>query len=290
MDIVREIMVLAKSLVSSPPPAEPALNVIRFDPRKSTLYAEFPNGIYAIEGLTRAEGEHIITVGPKAISVDWVRKFNKPFRKVAGRLGFGRDFYIPKDITDSNGKKLDVKMIPPTQEADITFYTYEYTSVLGEKRYYLLSFWGRSNKPLINVYYKSDSSRQSKIDELTESARSHKERIQNRREERKQYRHNYKVDDVLVSSWGYEQTNIDFYQVVGVGEKSIKIRKIGKKQVSSRGQQDGVVPVRNNFIGPVFTSIPNPHGYVKVHKGGFGSASKWRDGGIAWETSFGYGH
>ena len=40
-----------------------------------------------------------------------------------------------------------------------------------------------------------------------------------------------KVGDIFYSSWGYDQTNIDFYEVVGVTKsgKSVKIREIAKK-------------------------------------------------------------
>jgi len=38
-----------------------------------------------------------------------------------------------------------------------------------------------------------------------------------------------KVGDILVSSWGYDQTNIDFYKVVKKSESSVWLQKLGKK-------------------------------------------------------------
>jgi len=36
-----------------------------------------------------------------------------------------------------------------------------------------------------------------------------------------------KVGDVFESSWGYEQTNVDFFQVIAlVGEKSVRVREV----------------------------------------------------------------
>jgi hypothetical protein len=36
-----------------------------------------------------------------------------------------------------------------------------------------------------------------------------------------------KVGDILESSWGYDQTNIDFYQVIAlVGKASVKLQKM----------------------------------------------------------------
>lgn len=36
-----------------------------------------------------------------------------------------------------------------------------------------------------------------------------------------------KVGDIFCSSWGYEQTNVDFFQVIAlVGEKSVRVREV----------------------------------------------------------------
>ena len=37
-----------------------------------------------------------------------------------------------------------------------------------------------------------------------------------------------KVNDIFYSSWGYDQTNIDFYQVIDVLPNSVKVVKIGE--------------------------------------------------------------
>lgn len=39
-------------------------------------------------------------------------------------------------------------------------------------------------------------------------------------------KHNIKPGDIFYNSWGYEQTNIDFYQVVSTTAKTITLRKI----------------------------------------------------------------
>jgi len=58
----------------------------------------------------------------------------------------------------------------------------------------------------------------------------------------------FKVDDVLVSSWGYEQTNIDFFQVVKAGAKTVMLRPIGSKVVDVIGWlSETVEPVLGDF-------------------------------------------
>jgi hypothetical protein len=52
-----------------------------------------------------------------------------------------------------------------------------------------------------------------------------------------------KLGDILYSSWGYDQTNIDFYKVVKVSEFSVWIQELGKKIVEITGwAHEKVVP------------------------------------------------
>lgn len=51
------------------------------------------------------------------------------------------------------------------------------------------------------------------------------------------------VGDIFVSSWGWEQTNIDFYKVVAKTKARIKVVAIGKDRVSGDGWTGRVVPV-----------------------------------------------
>jgi hypothetical protein len=67
----------------------------------------------------------------------------------------------------------------------------------------------------------------------------------------------FKVGDLFYDSWGYDQTNIDFYQVVGVGKMSVVIREIASKGVE--GTQgfmcEDVVPMKGVFTGEPITKI-----------------------------------
>jgi len=38
-----------------------------------------------------------------------------------------------------------------------------------------------------------------------------------------------KINDIFVNTWGYEQTNVDFYKVVGLTKKSVKIQQLKQK-------------------------------------------------------------
>jgi len=64
-----------------------------------------------------------------------------------------------------------------------------------------------------------------------------------------------KTGDIFYNSWGYDQTNIDWYQVVGITKsgKSVKIREIGAQIAGAPGCSDmsgRSTPVKGAFISP----------------------------------------
>ena len=68
-------------------------------------------------------------------------------------------------------------------------------------------------------------------------------------------RHTFKVGDFLYQSWGYDQTNIDFFQIIEVLPKSVKIRPISQIMVkNSEGFMcENVMPDKDNFTGESIT-------------------------------------
>jgi hypothetical protein len=73
---------------------------------------------------------------------------------------------------------------------------------------------------------------------------------------------------ILVSSWGYDQTNIDFYQVVGFtpSGKSVRLRAIESAHVEDTGfMSERVRPVPNAFTSKPMTKRINPaHEYISL--------------------------
>lgn len=57
------------------------------------------------------------------------------------------------------------------------------------------------------------------------------------------------LGDIYYSSWGYEQTNVTFYQVVRLTNKSVWFETIAKKTVEQlSSMSEKVMPVPNQFI------------------------------------------
>ncbi|MBO0596960.1 hypothetical protein I2485_07020 [Nesterenkonia sp. E16_7] len=81
--------------------------------------------------------------------------------------------------------------------------------------------------------------------------------------------HGLPVGTVLVSSWGYDQTNIDFYEVTKATPKTVLIRPIST--VKEDGEAWGhytASPQRGAFTGDAFRcKVQDPHGqpWVKIN-------------------------
>lgn len=56
-----------------------------------------------------------------------------------------------------------------------------------------------------------------------------KERLDAKRAARESFINPYKVGDILHSSWGYDQTNVEFFEVVAVRPRALKIRQVEAK-------------------------------------------------------------
>lgn len=61
--------------------------------------------------------------------------------------------------------------------------------------------------------------------------------------------HDVKVGDVFRCSWGYDQTNIDYYECTAVLGQMIEIRAIAQEAEEAGFMQGQCVPVPGKFIG-----------------------------------------
>lgn len=78
-----------------------------------------------------------------------------------------------------------------------------------------------------------------------------------------------KVGDIFHYSWGYEQTNCDYFQVVGLkGNKSVIIREIAYKITETIGYESYKVrPVKDSFLKDSQFITNNEVGALKQVKG-----------------------
>lgn len=182
-----------------------------------------------------------------------------------------RSFYAPKnsEIITPEGTDLDIRI---REENGV---------------WYGVAFAGKANRPMWNYRFRNREQLDKQIADTISSRKSHMDYKQKRQQERQEYKHTLVVGDILYSSWGYDQTNVDFYQVTAVGQKSVKIRQIEQKVVGSSTGSESVVGVPNRFAGPEETKLVRPGDSVRLTS--YSSAYKW-DGKPKYQTAAGFGH
>lgn len=131
-------------------------------------------------------------------------------------------------------------------------------------------------KRMESYYFKTEQRREEWIKELITKITNRLQREAQEKELKKSIRENmkhpYQVGQILYTSWGYDQTNVNFYQITEVGEKSIKLREICGESVSiTSSDSDRVKPTKDSFRGEEFkkkvgfyVSDNKPRFYVKI--------------------------
>ncbi len=82
--------------------------------------------------------------------------------------------------------------------------------------------------------------------------------------------------DILVSHWGYDQTNVDFYYVIKKTGLGVSLIPMGEKIVEYKDMSGRVVPGEPNFTAkPINRKIKKYTGGVYVRINSFSYARKW---------------
>ena len=141
--------------------------------------------------------------------------------------------------------------------------------------------------------FRSKESMQKKIDALIEGRIKWKEEVKKRRAERYQP-HNVKVGDIFYSSWGYDQTNIDYFKITKlIGKNKVEYAKVSTNILYDNDStlhksQDKTTPGSN--VGKSVRGLINmTGGRPSISIESFASAYPW-DGKPLYQTASGYGH
>ena len=154
-------------------------------------------------------------------------------------------------------------------------------------RFYWKTFTRKSMKPQLNYYgIDRDRMHQSISNWATNLESREAEKIA-RREANKGGTAEINLGDVFYTSWGYDQTNVDFFQVVGYkGKTMLKLRKIAKEQVT----ESKVRAVKDTFTSDeILEKRYNPK-YKSVKISSVETGWLDTDGATHYETPWGMGH
>lgn len=192
----------------------------------------------------------------------------------------GRTVYLPVEVASQP------PFVPKdAPDLEIWSYTSKHTGKPGA-----IAFQGKSAKPLWHHTFRSTTEIAKRIQDTVAARKAQLDAKAIERKERLAWKHGLVVGDILYASWGYDQTNVDFYQVIALkGKKMVEVRHIRSKDDPQK--QDHVLPVANTFSGPTFRKTPQKgyRGDPNIKIDSSRRAYKW-DGGSKYETPAGMGH
>ena len=141
---------------------------------------------------------------------------------------------------------------------------------------YAKAWRGKAKKPFANFRFKNEAHRSEWLgrmknsEDLSEAANVEYEAAKAKNIEALLAK--LQVGTLLHTSWGYEQTNCDFYQVIERKPKSVVIRAIAGEDVGMEGGSSMATylsPVPNDFVGEPFTARISQYGVqIRGHAGG----------------------
>jgi hypothetical protein len=101
------------------------------------------------------------------------------------------------------------------------------------------------------------------------------------------------VGDIFDCSWGYDQTNIDYYQVVRMSKSgtTVWLRRLCTAVTETSAQANKVAPLPDTFYGNEILQrrLRFTYGEWHVSIASYASASLWNMA-PRWETAAGFGH
>lgn len=111
-------------------------------------------------------------------------------------------------------------------------------------------FLGKAQKPKWRYRFRSEAERAARIEKDLANFAANRQAAADRRAASRRP-HKLEVGHILVASWGYEQTNVDFYQVTRViGAHTVEIREIEGNVTRGDGGWSGqVIPAIDAFTG-----------------------------------------
>ena len=114
-----------------------------------------------------------------------------------------------------------------------------------------MAFKGKAGKPTWWNTFRNQEEIQKKIEETVSGLEAWEAKKLERRA-RQHAPHTLKVGEILRSSWGWEQTNVQYYQVIGATRNSVTLCEVAQNTMETGFMSGECTPVPNKFIGKPF--------------------------------------
>lgn len=137
---------------------------------------------------------------------------------------------------------------------------YIYTNKSGQPA--AIAYAGKSNKPVWHYRFTNEAQRQARINGLFDGVEYRENAKQERKAARQSFTHTITEGDILYASWGYDQTNIEYFQVVSRTRKTVTFCEIAQTKQPDGFMTGTCLPIKNKFIGKEYTRPVRPDNKV----------------------------
>lgn len=137
--------------------------------------------------------------------------------------------------------------------------------------YTAITFTGKAQKPSIFSGYGSAQRRQEVVESWLANISEHAAMKAQNRQAKKEAVCPFKEGDIISGSWGYDQTNVEFFEIVAAKGRKVTIRELGHASIKgSEGFMcESVVPNHGCYIGEPEVHIAQTYSgdswYIKLH-------------------------
>jgi hypothetical protein len=128
-----------------------------------------------------------------------------------------------------------------------------------------IAFSDKSQKPRFWLRFRDAERREQYIAQWVARLSEIVARKREVQEKRKAFQPSLQIGDVLRCSWGYEQTNIDYFQVTEARGAYVTIRKIAADSEDTLYMQGNCVPRVGAFIGEPMRKRVQEGNRVKIY-------------------------
>ena len=191
---------------------------------------------------------------------------------------------MPKPTRESFIPKGSMKV----RDKNSTAVAYIGDNLHGRGKVYAMCFAGKRAKPDRYHTYRTVEARDADVAQYFEGIQAGEANTKARAQARAEALRGVEVGDILRCSWGYEQTNIDYYEVTRlIGKRKVEIREIGADSVATGWAQGQCVPAPGSYIGEPMIKVAR-NGAVRIAS--FASAYKIEPTEVAGTRIYGASH
>ncbi len=129
----------------------------------------------------------------------------------------------------------------------------------------LKAFAGRSDKGRFHYRFPNENELDAYLSKWIEGLRSAFQAKVEQRAAENGATTPLEVGDVICSSWGFEQTNVDYYLVSErIGKKDVVLQPIGSLKTKDEGDRGNCIPDVNVLVGKPFRARSNKDGVIRI--------------------------